>query len=296
MIPVSWLARYLYCPFQLYLEVVMGVQPVMEPRRLEGELVHSMISLFVKNEEKILKKVREDMARNEIVRFFYSEYLSIALSFLASENSRIKSLGLQSHGFFESHLGLISRLASKRGNEVFAALGESRAKGEPITRTLFPRIEASVFLESRQLGLKGEIDLVEIQRTSTYPVELKLSAPPKGGLWSSDRVQLGGYILLINKEWDSQMSQGFIEYLKTGERIRLSLNPFLEKEIFELRDRIEEMIVTKQPPKFDKKAVKCGTCGYRKVCDGSSQTLNITSNISVLDSNKVTKIQGGDYG
>ncbi len=98
------------------------------------------------------------------------------------------------------------------------------------------------------------------------PVELKTGKMPDSGVWDSHRIQLGAYILLLRNEYKTEISEGVVRYLDHGEERKVTLNPFLEHEILELRDKVKILLNSREIPAFCRPDAKCRNCNLKEKC------------------------------
>ncbi|MBW2988174.1 CRISPR-associated protein Cas4 [Candidatus Woesearchaeota archaeon] len=270
MIPVSWLAKYVYCPRQLFLEVVEGIMLPEEPRMMKGKLSHTILSSIFKNQSKLLSQTQSGMSKHEFLELFYNGYLSIAKDSIALHTQKLKRFGITPVEVFEQHLPILKRLAIKRANEAFVFASTFNTYGNKLAEKLYPKAHPNVFLSSEKLNLKGEIDLVEEYPDTSVAVEIKFSSSPQKGVWESDQIQLGAYILLLREGFHTNANRGYVEYLPNAKRVGIVMNSFLEQEIFKIRDSILKMLESKQVPDVLDSKTKCRECGFKDVCYGNT--------------------------
>lgn len=63
-----------------------------------------------------------------------------------------------------------------------------------------------LYLESKELGLKGKIDILDVQDEQAMPVERKRAA--SGRYYWNDELQLTGYCMLLEANNDEPVREG----------------------------------------------------------------------------------------
>lgn len=131
------------------------------------------------------------------------------------------------------------------------------------------RIEYSLPLKSRLLGVSGKADAVEFQRQDSanekwmpFPVEYKRGKPKKN---LSDKVQLCAQALCLEEMLDVKIEAGAIFYGKTRRRLDVLFDDDLREKTIKTARDLHEMISSgiTPPPKYAK---KCDTCSFISLC------------------------------
>lgn len=120
-----------------------------------------------------------------------------------------------------------------------------------------------LYLESEELGLKGKVDVLELDGRRTVPVERKRAE--SGDYYHSDEVQLAGYCMLLEEHLEEPVREGAIYLYETDQRMHV---PITENHRETVRDQIEAMrtmTVGKIPPLTDNPS-KCEKCSTREYC------------------------------
>ena len=131
------------------------------------------------------------------------------------------------------------------------------------------RIEYSLPLKSRLLGVSGKADAVEFHRQDSanekwmpFPVEYKRGKPKKN---LSDKVQLCAQALCLEEMLDVKIEAGAIFYGKTRRRLDVLFDDDLREKTIKTARDLHEMISSgiTPPPKYAK---KCDTCSFISLC------------------------------
>lgn len=120
-----------------------------------------------------------------------------------------------------------------------------------------------LYLESDDVGLKGKIDVLDLEDGRTIPVERKRAE--SGEYYWSDEVQIAGYCMLLEAHLDEPVREGAIYIYETDQRMHI---PITEDHREEVRERITEMRTLSAdavPPLVDN-AEKCEKCSTRQYC------------------------------
>ena len=135
MIPVSWLARYLYCPMGLYLEAVEGIRPIEDAAMVKGSVFHRDLGRIHSMDESLLERTSFGMVRDQMLKLFRDEYLSIARNTIIASASRLLKFKLGLTETLNEHLVYLNEMAVRRATlvhtyaETFKAHGKRLAKG-----------------------------------------------------------------------------------------------------------------------------------------------------------------------
>jgi CRISPR-associated exonuclease Cas4 len=131
------------------------------------------------------------------------------------------------------------------------------------------RIEYSLPLKSRLLGVSGKADAVEFHRQDSasekwipFPVEYKRGKPKKN---LSDKVQLCAQAICLEEMLDVKIEAGAIFYGKTRRRLDVLFDDDLRDKTIKTARDLHEMISSgiTPPPKYAK---KCDTCSFISLC------------------------------
>jgi CRISPR-associated exonuclease Cas4 len=131
------------------------------------------------------------------------------------------------------------------------------------------RIEYSLPLKSKYLGITGKADVVEFHRQDPagkkwmpYPVEYKRGKPKKD---LSDKVQLCAQAMCLEEMLDVSIAAGALFYGKTRRRLDVPFEDDLRDKTIATARELHDMISAgiTPPPKYEK---KCDTCSFISLC------------------------------
>ena len=128
------------------------------------------------------------------------------------------------------------------------------------------RYERGVQLISDRYGLRGKMDLLEIELGDSlryFPVEYK-RGKPKIEDW--DRIQLCAQALCIEEMKSTQVSEGAIWYWEVRRRETVALNDKLRRTTVATIENAREVLAKGlTPPPIDKKQ-RCRACSLVDLC------------------------------
>ena len=117
-----------------------------------------------------------------------------------------------------------------------------------------------LYLESDALGLKGKIDVLELD-DELIPIERKRGDQ----YWYNDELQLAGYCLLLEDYLDEPVYEGAIYLYDTDQRMHVTITEDHKSDIRERIEEIHSMSVDTIPPLVDNPN-KCDACSARSYC------------------------------
>lgn len=120
-----------------------------------------------------------------------------------------------------------------------------------------------VWLESPKLGLSGRLDLLIISSKGFFPVDFKYT---RGRPHRNHLIQLAGYALLVEENFQTQVETGFIYLTPIQEIVAVSLSSQLKDQAIsylrQIRDMIREGILPAPTPVRS----RCEECEFRNYC------------------------------
>ncbi|OKY78801.1 MAG: CRISPR-associated protein Cas4, RecB family nuclease [Candidatus Methanohalarchaeum thermophilum] len=114
------------------------------------------------------------------------------------------------------------------------------------------------YFESKELGLKGKIDILEDNIT---PVERKRGTD----YYTNDEIQLAGYCMLLEKNINERIDSGIIYLFGTDQRFEIKITEWHRNKVKEVTKDIKNM-KPDNPPKFNENPSKCRKCSAREYC------------------------------
>lgn len=120
-----------------------------------------------------------------------------------------------------------------------------------------------LYLESEALGLKGKIDVLDLEDGRTIPVERKRASG--GDYYWNDEVQIAGYCLLLEEHLDETIHEGAIYLYETDQRMHVPITEDHREAVEEAVRTMREMSPERTPPLTDNPN-KCEKCSTREYC------------------------------
>ena len=262
-IPVSWLSNYLYCKRKLYLEQVRKLKIFNTESLIKGQIRHSIFNKINSVDKTIVESIKSFKKLDEIQMIFRKEYFDLAKQIIDENRMRLFSIGLNTTDFFHEIWPSVLKEVDLRSKNIFNFIIREKIYGRELWSKLFPKYLSEVNLVSDKL--RGKIDRIEVYSDYMVPVELKTNKAPKEGVWLGDRVQIGAYMFLVEKEFEKKIDYGFINYLESGEIRKVENDEFIEDFLSSLLEDIDKTL--KGPlPDFVKNKNKCDNCSLKEKC------------------------------
>lgn len=119
-----------------------------------------------------------------------------------------------------------------------------------------------LYLENKDLGLKGKIDVLELDGD---PIPIERKRAESGDFFKSDELQLAGYCLLLEAHLDKPIREGAIYLYETDQRMHIRITEEHREAVREQLDAMRSMSPDEIPPITDNPR-KCEGCSTRSYC------------------------------
>ena len=120
-----------------------------------------------------------------------------------------------------------------------------------------------LYLESEAIGLKGKIDILDLEDDRVVPVERKRAE--SGDYYKSDEIQLAGYCMLLEDHLNESVREGAIYLYETDQRMHIPITADQREAVREQIEAIQSMSAENIPP-FTDNPKKCEACSAREYC------------------------------
>jgi CRISPR-associated exonuclease Cas4 len=120
-----------------------------------------------------------------------------------------------------------------------------------------------LYLESESIGLKGKIDVLDLEDGRTIPIERKRAS--SGDYYWNDEVQIAGYCMLLEANVDEVVREGAIYLYETDQRMHIPITEDHREAVRETVDAMRSMSPNDVPPLTDNPN-KCENCSTREYC------------------------------
>lgn len=238
---VSFISEYLFCPFKLFIEEVD--EENMRKIKLAREAYTNFKDLIIGSLPLISRKMEiseiEDLLRKEIGRLTVTSEI-------------------------ENMLKMEAKIESVKIRRLMDVTGKN---GEDIIEFITTPSLNNYKIHNNDLELSGNIHRIEIIKGKYYPVKIKMGLPPSRGVWDSDALEIAAYALLIEREFNSEVLLGFVDYITVGERRPVAVDYTLRKNLISILEEIKGVLTGDAPP-VKPNPKKCKKCNYNNVCFG----------------------------
>jgi len=120
------------------------------------------------------------------------------------------------------------------------------------------------YIEDEKLDICGKVDLAFISDNEVIPCEFKnIASKPS----HSHILQLYGYGILLQNEYNKKLSQGFIFHSNNLKLNHIQFNKKIKKDFFKTINNIKQIVSTNILPNSSANENKCGQCEYLNFCD-----------------------------
>lgn len=119
------------------------------------------------------------------------------------------------------------------------------------------------WLNSRPLGLSGQLDLLIEAAAGVFPVDFKFS---ESQVHENHRVQLAGYALLLEERYGRRVDRGFIFLIPSEEIVPVDLSEDAKSSVKSMLQSIRQAIGTEAMPEPTEVLARCDGCEYRNYC------------------------------
>lgn len=250
---------------KLYLRYNVGNKP-KNSKIIGGKLYHQVRQEFQEIVKRDLWSITADMELKKISYKIFNNLPSILEKNLLN-NSDLEFLEKEEiEKIFKKIINQIRGESWIIAVKIKNMMDENEKDTSKIIEMLFPPSIIEYKLKDRDLGIAGIVDKIEIFDGIYYPVEIKSSKPPLKGVWESDELQIAAYGFLIEKEFNTEVLVGFVDYIKINERRPVVLNTKLRKKLFNTLKAINNMFEG-DIPEIDLNWNKCKLCEYSDYCD-----------------------------
>lgn len=120
-----------------------------------------------------------------------------------------------------------------------------------------------VWLENRQVGLAGKLDLLLEMADQAAVVEFKLTS---GDIGQNHRLQLGGYSLLVEAEIGKPVNGGFVYRIPDGRVFPVPFDARLRGEVRQAIEDVRQVIDSGWLPEPTEVRKRCEECEYANYC------------------------------
>lgn len=255
IINITEITEYLYCPRKLFLKL-KGIREAPNQKMILGMLRHKALDIFNRQEKVLVSSIREKLEEKEVKRL-YDELIRKIVSQVYSENKSLSyKFSISEKEFSDSVDRSITPEIHLRVDAILRTL-EKNFLGAELWRNLKPKYLTELKLESEELGLRGRVDRVKIGE-EIIPFEIKT----REKIFESDKIQLAGYSLLLEKEFNKPINRGIVEIL--GKQQEIEIGEELKNRVLEIAEKIRNL--TEETASFPNNFQMCQSCSLNEIC------------------------------
>ncbi|MBN1644514.1 CRISPR-associated protein Cas4 [Candidatus Woesearchaeota archaeon] len=266
MISVTTLISYLYCPRKLYLEKIKGYVEIPKDILVKGAVKHRVFDELTNVEDSIVSAISSGFDWDKILHHYSSHFSRILRRSVLKSARQIKMANLNPMSVFNEFSPFFNKEAETRAKYVFDFIQKNNVYGSELWDSLIPKIKSEYKVSSVLLDLSGKIDRIEIYKNQLIPIEIKSGRPPKEGAWENHKVQLAAYALLLEDKFGVRIKEGIINYVDSGQKVSIAINPFLKEQVKDLIKKVKVLLESKDIPDIAQNKNKCAVCGLRERC------------------------------
>ena len=266
MLSVSMLSGYMYCPRKLYLQYVLKITEPPKEALVRGSIRHETYDLINKNEENIVKSIKELLSLHEIKELYKNNFQKFLRLAIIKNKSRLIPFNLTTSLVFKQVWPFFEEESELRAFNIYNFISENKVFGDELWEKLTPKIESELRIESPTLNLKGIVDQIEVYENEYVPIELKTGKSPNEGVWPGHKIQLVAYALLLEEHFKKPVKEGFVTYLDIKDRRQIVINSFSRQEVKGLIEKVSLLLKSASLPDFCGNDNKCNACGLKEDC------------------------------
>ena len=220
----------------------------------ETRIDNGKLNNAIKNDEEI-----EFIDQNKINKIFEKENEEESIE---DERERIEELKKE----LVNEINLNLKILSIKVTQAMKILDKD---GDEVKGLFFPSCMYNYLIRDMGLDLIGVIDKIEVEKGNYFPISLKSSKPPIKGVWDGDLMEVIANGLLIEQEFNTYTTVGYVDYLKIGERRAVIIDTDARKGFFKVLTHINRIVEDGEIPNVKTNLKKCEKCEYKELCDNS---------------------------
>ena len=302
MLSISTIKTYMFCPLKLYFQREIDenhdddeyfVPKTLKDLRIDiQDLLHKNLRLVKRDME--LKEIEETLSKGVLSQIKTTfEIIEELIENKKEKDEKEEGTNKNSHIEFldEDKKSLkgenlkekedkdeISKLKEELIDEIFLNIKILSLKvlqamkvldkdGNELQNLFFQSSMYNTLIRDIGLDLIGVVDKIEVEKGKYFPILFKTSSPPSKGVWESDEMELIANALLVEGEFNTYITVGFVEYLKIGERRPIVIDTIARKNFFKTLTKINRIVEKGEIPSVKTSPKKCRNCEYKDLCE-----------------------------
>ena len=260
ILSITDITEYLYCPRKFYLRKVKGIREFPSKQMILGGFKHKIFDTFNRSEQELVTSINKKIDEREISELYRKMSQKIISEFIFMKKEALAKLDILSFDFLKDMMLLLEKEIQLRVKSVNQGIKKGYLAQE-LWNERYPQYFSEVELVSSELGLKGRIDRLEIGE-NIIPYEIKT----RENIFDADKLQLAGYSLLLEEEFDKDIDKGIIETSSKKEIIEI--NKELKDKFLELVNEIRDILNSEKELPIQNSFKKCEKCKLKSECFG----------------------------
>jgi len=265
IISITDITGWLYCPRKLYIQKVKNIRQPLTREMQAGKMRHNILEFFSKREKELVTGIDKDLDKIDLV-FLYENFIKEIANNVFIENTKaVEGFRIDKEEFMKKLMKNFLEDIKLRVTSIKEKLKEGLFK-ENLWNSLDTVYISELSLESENLGLRGRVDRVEIQKKENkiIPYELKTRDEK---IYPSDEIQLTAYAMLLEDYYKIKIPRGIVESGSLKKEIPITEEN--KSQVFKIADEIRNLNKALVPPMLSN-FNKCKSCMFNEFCAGIS--------------------------
>lgn len=221
-----------------------------------GKLKHRVFDIFNKNEQIIVSNINKKLTKKDIIEIYNKDLKKIINEIFNFNSNLAEKFNITLEEFSFPLVEFMQKEIELRAESILKTI-EKGFLGKELWKNLSPKYITELWLSSENLGLKGRIDRIKIQGNLILPYELKT----RQEIFDSDMLQLSGYSLLLEDEFNVKVDKGVVESAKSKQSVNITNG--LKNKFLKIAEEIRNL---KNIPQIPNNFNKCKLCRLKDEC------------------------------
>jgi CRISPR-associated exonuclease Cas4 len=161
----------------------------------------------------------------------------------------------------------VGELKARKADILSGLQHERVRRGEKAVSSTLTPLAIGLTIYSDKLRISGTLDKVADIGSGPAPVIISASLPPQSGVYSSDRIRLAAYTMLLSEKYGVECAHGCIEYVPCWCLREAEVRYEDKRKVLYARNRMLEIMEGRMPDasrgKWCERCAFSGTCSVR---------------------------------
>ena len=162
---------------------------------------------------------------------------------------------------------IVGELKARKADILSGLQNERVRMGEKTFISTITPLSIGLTIYSDKLRISGALDRVVDMGNGPGPVIISASLQPQSGVYSSDRIRLAAYAMLLSEKYGIECTHGCVEYVPGWCMRAVEVRYEDKRKVLYARNRMLEIMEGKMPDasrgKWCEKCAFSGTCSVR---------------------------------